>query len=263
MKPNPIRQCWHSGHCALGTFIFSTDAATVEIAGASGFDFAVIDLEHAPLGIADAAHHVRAANAAGIGALARVPHADAGTIGRLLDLGAHGIMLAHFGRDVEAARAFGAMLRYAPKGERPSCTGVRAADYGLANFGSYVAEADRDLIGIGLIEDIEVLPRLDALLADTGLDAVMPGPGDLATSMGLYGQPGHPRVRQAVREVIDAARRAGIRAGMYLNSPAEITDWLPHGLDIFVYLIDTKVLAQAYAGAAAAMRAALPTARPG
>lgn len=58
--------------------------------------------------------------------------------------------------------------------------------------------------------------------------------------------------------MIAAARRAGIRAGMYLNSRAEIRDWLPQNLDFYVYPIDTKVLAPAYAAAAGEMRSALP-----
>ncbi len=258
MVPNPVRSRWQSGRPALGTFVFSTDPASVEIAALAGLDFAVIDLEHAPLGIAEAANHIRAAAGAGIGALVRIPTLDTGLIGKLLDSGAHGIMLAHFGKDRAAALAFGRALRYAPAGDRPSCTGVRAASYALASYADYVKHADADLIAIGLVEDAEVLPTLDVLLQDVRVDALMPGPGDLATSLGLYGQPTHAKVRQAVAEVIAAARRAGIRVGMYLNSPGEIREWLPLNLDFYVYLFDTKVLAQAYAAAVTEIRSSLP-----
>lgn len=257
MVPNRIRSRWQSDLPALGTFVFSTDPASVEIAALAGLDFAVIDLEHAPLGFAEAANHIRAAAGAGIGALVRIPALDAGLIGKLLDSGAHGILLAHFGKDRAAARAFGSALRYAPAGDRPSCTGVRAASYGLASYANYVKQADADLIAIGLIEDAEVLPTLDVLLKDVRVDALMPGPGDLATSLGLPGQPTHALVRQAVAEVIAAARRAGIRVGMYLNSPGEIREWLSLHLDFYVYLLDAKVLAQAYAAAVTEIRSFL------
>lgn len=257
MTPNSIRRRWRSGQPALGTFVFSTDPASVEIAGHAGFDFATIDLEHAPLGIEHAASHIRAAAGAGIAALVRVPGGEVGLIGKLLDAGAHGIMLSHFGKDPAAARAFGSVLRYAPSGDRPSCTGVRAASYALGSYADYVKHANSDVIGIGLVEDVEVVPQLDALLEEVRIDAVMPGPGDLSTSMGLPGDPTHPDVKRAVAEVIAAARRAGLRAGMYLNSPGEIRDWMALKLDFYIYLFDTKVLARAYASAVSEIRAAL------
>lgn len=258
MVPNPLRRRWQSGQPALGTFVYSTDPASVEIAALAGLDFAIIDLEHAPLGIAETANHIRAAAGAGIAALVRVPTMDTGLIGKLLDTGAHGILLAHFGKDPAAARAFGSVLRYAPSGDRPSCTGVRASSYALTSYADYVKHADADLIAIGLVEDAQVVPQLDALLKEVRVDALMPGPGDLSTSMGLHGQATHPKVKQAVTEIIAAARRAGIRVGMYLNSPGEIRDWLPLKLDFYVYLFDTKVLAQAYAAAVTEIRTALP-----
>jgi 2-keto-3-deoxy-L-rhamnonate aldolase RhmA len=234
MTPNAIRRRWQSGQPALGTFVFSTDPASVEIAGHAGFDFATIDLEHAPLGIEHAAGHIRAAAGAGIAALVRLPAGEHAMIGKLLDTGAHGIMLSHFGKDPAAARAFGNTLRYAPSGERPSCTGVRAASYALTNYADYVKHADGDVIGIGLVEDAEVIPRLDALLKEVRIDAVMPGPGDLSTSMGLHGNPTHPKVKQAVAEVIASAKRAGLRVGMYLNSPGEIHEWKAAKLDFYI-----------------------------
>lgn len=258
MEPNLLRRRWQSGKPAIGTFIFSSDPANVEIAALAGLDFAVIDLEHAPLGVAEAAAHIRAAAGAGITALVRIPPTDAGIIGKLLDTGARGILFAHFGKDPAAARAFGSALRYAPSGDRPSCTGVRAASYALTSYAEYVKRADTDMVAIGLVEDAEVLPGLDALLKEVRVDALMPGPGDLSTSLGLYGQPTHPRVKQAVSEVIAAARRNGLRVGMYLNSPGEIRDWAPLKLDFYIYLFDTKLLAQAYAAAVTEIRAALP-----
>jgi 2-keto-3-deoxy-L-rhamnonate aldolase RhmA len=254
MTPNPIRRRWQAGQPALGTFVFSTDPANVEIAGRAGFDFVTVDLEHAPLGIEHAAGHIRAAAAAGIAALVRVPNNDIGLMSKLLDLGAHGLMLPHFGKGAAETRAFAELLRYAPAGDRPSCTGVRAASYGVGSYADYVKHVNADVLGIGLVEDVEVIARLDALLKEVKIDAVMPGPGDLSTSMGLHGQPTHPQVKQAVADVIASARRAGLRAGMYLNSPAEIEDWRPLKLDFYVYLIDTKVLALAYAAAIAGMR---------
>lgn len=83
----------------------------------------------------------------------------------------------------------------------------------------------------------------------------MPGPGDLSTALGLAGQPTHPRVREAIGHICQAARRTGVRVGMYLNSPEEYEHWRSDGFDFLVYLFDYKVLARAYGAAAADIRA--------
>jgi len=252
--PNRVREVWRSGGAPLGSFVFSRASSNVEIIGRAGFDFVILDMEHAPLGLGEVESHVRAANLCGIAPFVRVPGLDQGLIGRLLDLGAEGILLPHFGVDREAAKAFGATLRYAPVGHRPSCTGVRAAGYTIGSYADYVQHANAEVLGIGLVEDIEALADLDAILAEAKIDAVMPGPGDLSTSMGVPGQPTHPRVREAVAKIMAAARKAGLRVGMYLNSTAEASDW--PGVDFYVYMMDVKVLALAYAEAAKGIRAA-------
>lgn len=253
-KPNRMREVWRGGGACLGSFVFSRASSAVEIIGRAGFDFVILDMEHAPLGLGEVESHIRAANLAGIAPLVRVPGPDHGLIGRLLDLGAEGILLPHFGVDRGAARAFAAGLRYAPAGQRPSCTGVRAAGYTIGSYADYVEHANAEVLGIGLVEDIEAVADLDAILAEAKLDAVMPGPGDLSTSMGVPGQPAHPRVREAVAKIIASARNARLRVGMYLNSVAEAAEW--PGVDFYVYMMDVKVMAIAYTEAARGIRAA-------
>ena len=253
LKANRIRDSWANGETPIGTFIFSHDAAVVETVGRAGFDFALIDMEHTSLELPDVKAHIRAAAAVNIAALVRVPNFDGGVVGRVLDSGADGIVFPHFGRDREASRLFAQDLRYAPNGHRPSCTGVRSAGYGLAPFAEYVRHSDASVLGIGLIEDVEVIPHLDAIFAESRVDAIMPGPGDLATALGLHGQPTHPRVRAAIDDIMRAARRAGLRCGMYLNSVEEAPEWVSAGADFLIYLMDAKVLALAYAAAARSM----------
>ena len=261
---NRLREAWQCGERPTGTFVFSRDAAVSEVIGQAGFDFTVIDLEHAPLDLRDVEGHIRAAQLAGISPLVRVPSTlDTAIAARVLDLGAHGILFPHFGLDAEAARDAIATLRYAPEGKRPSCTGVRAADYGLRNFAGYVKESDTQLLGIGLIEDESAVAGIDKLLAHLRPDAIMPGPGDLATSMGLPGQPNHPRVREAVLAAVAGARRASVRVGLYLNSIEEVAGWAEADADFFVYLIDLKILAGAMRDAAQRIRSAAGLKRPG
>lgn len=260
LKANRIRDSWAKGGTPIGTFIFSHDAAVVETVGRAGFDFALIDMEHTALEMRDVEAHIRAAAAVDIAALVRVPNFDGVVISRVLDSGADGIVFPHFGRDREASRLFAENLRYAPNGHRPSCTGVRSAGYGLAPFAEYVRHADASVLGIGLIEDVEVIPHLDAIFAASRIDAIMPGPGDLATALGLHGQPTHPRVKTAIDEIVRAARRAGLRCGMYLNSVDEAHEWVAAGADFLIYLMDSKVLALAYTAAACSLHRSIEAA---
>ena len=254
MNANRLRRVWNEGGVPIGSFVFSRASSTVEIIGRAGFDFVILDMEHAPLDLGEVESHIRASNHTGIAPLVRVPGPDHGLIGKVLDLGAEGILLPHFGLDRIAAREFAACLRYAPAGHRPSCTGVRAAGYTIGSYAKYVTHANADVLGIGLVEDIEPVANLDAILAEAKIDAVMPGPGDLSTSLGVPGQPTHSSVREAVAKIMASARKAGLRVGMYLNSIAETADW--PGVDFYVYMMDVKVLAIAYTEAAKGIRAA-------
>lgn len=257
MEKSLLRRRWNEGTPALGTFVFSRDAATTDIAAHAKYDFVIIDLEHAPLDLQNVENHIRAAAANGISALVRISGADQSVIGRVLDLGADGIVYPHFGVDRSRTRGFADNLRYEPRGHRPSCASVRANGFSLIEFGGYVKHADANVVGVGLIEDVEVVKDLPGILRECQLDALMPGTGDLSTSMGLPGQPNHPEVRKVVDQTIDIAKSAGVKVGMYLRTPQEAQVWQSKQLDFFVYQLDLKILAVAYANAASGIRAAM------
>ena len=263
MTSNSIRACWNEARPAFGSFVFSQDPANTEIVGAAGFDFVIIDTEHTTIGPAQVENHARAAASVGCSTIARVPPEEIASCGRLLDSGVQGIMMSHFGVDELASSKLSRIVRYAPDGERPSCSGVRSSAYSLRPFAECVCADNAELLAIGLVEDLDVVPKLDRLLADAPIDAVMPGPGDLSTALGIPGQPTHERVREVVRNIGRCARRAGIRVGMYLNSPAELTEWSEERFDFFVYLFDYKLLAQSYRAANAELRANVTRSSPG
>lgn len=249
MSDNRIRECWNAKRPALGSFVFSHDAASTEIAASAGFDFVIVDTEHTTVSAAEVEHHARAGAAAGCATLARVPPEEIASCGRLLDAGIDGIVMSHFGVDERASRTLSGIVRYEPTGHRPSCSGVRSTAYSLRTFADCVRDDNANLLSIGIVEDLDVIPRLDRLLATSPIDAVMPGPGDLSTALGLPGQPTHPHVREAVREIALRARKVGARVGMYLNSPVEYAEWADERFDFFIYLFDYKILAHAYRAA--------------
>jgi len=250
-----LKQRLDASACLLGGFVFSTDPGIAEIYAQAGFDFVVIDLEHALNDLRSVQAHLRACAAAGIEAVVRLGSGSLADAPRLLDAGAQGVMLPHVGMPGAASDELLRSLRYAPMGSRPTCTGVQAAGYGLADFAAAAERANREVLAIGLIEDAECVERVGELLARSRLDWVMPGPGDLAMSLGVPGQLTHPRVQQAVQKVLEAAQRHGVPAGMYVNDPSEVPAWRQRGVRFVVYSIDYKVLARSLQQAAAACRA--------
>lgn len=249
-----FKQRLRDSSLTLGAFVFSTDAAMPEIYAAAGFDFVVVDSEHGMNDIHTSLAHLRSARAAGIHALVRIGPSMLGDVPRLLDAGCEGIMLPHFGLPGAGATEALRNTRYSPSGTRPTCTGVSAASYGTASFPAYVERANRDIVTLGLVEDRECVSEIEELLARREVEMIMPGPGDLATSLGVPGQLLHPTVKTAVDTVFSAANKHGTPIGMYVNSPAEIPEWHARGARFFILSIDVKWLALSLKGAAQACR---------
>lgn len=254
---NPVVDKLRRGGECVGSFVFSPDPAHTEIIGKAGLDYVMIDLEHAYLDASDVVSHVRAAHAVGISPLVRVRHNDAADVGRLLDAGVQGIMFPHLGLHPGETTAALQALRYAPGGSRPTCSGVKAVGYGVDSFAEYADSSNRDVLAIGLIEDQEVVDRVDEVLDEYPVDVVIPGSGDLATSLGLHGQHEHPLVVASLERVIEAvAARPNVKTGMYLVEPRSAERWRELGVDFFLMSIDYRVLSRAYAAAVEELRGA-------
>ena len=245
MAANGVRRLLEQGRSAFGTFIFSTDPAMTEIAGSAGFDFVIIDMEHASLDSRDVQNHLRAAEAKGVTGFVRVGTRDPQAMARALDAGAAGIVLPHLGPADDTHRLAGA-IRYSPMGSRPTCTGVRATDYSIRTFSEYARESNDDVWLIGLVEDRETVDVIEDVVSVPGLDVVMPGPADLSVSYGVPGDFTHPEVEAAVDRIFAATRERSTAAlAMYISDPSDVAPWLAKGARIFVYSIDYKIMAKA------------------
>lgn len=196
------------GRVLTGIILFSGHPMILELAAAAGTDFAIVDMEHSPLDLDQCAHLMRAADAAGMAALVRVPEVDAALIKKVLNLGAAGIAVPH--ATVENCRAALRAVRYAPEGERGACPIVRAAGYAPGDWPAYAAAANRRVAVVPLIEDRATLEDFDALCAIDGLDVFFIGPTDLAIALGVPGATfDEPAMAAALDRVVRAARARG------------------------------------------------------
>lgn len=224
---------------------------TVEMLGHAGFDFVVIDLEHAPLGLETAYRMIVMAQAMGMAALVRLSDRSDAQIQRLLDAGADGLLVPHVSGPDMAARVTRAMV-FAPRGTRGLGATSRAGRWGLMPVADYVARGDGCLRMVQL-ESWDVLAEAEAYLAIESVGGVFVGLGDLFLSSGRRAD--DAATRAMVREVAEAARQAGKMSGIAAASAEEARGYLEDGYSLVMVSNDATLFGRA---AQAAVSAAKP-----
>jgi 4-hydroxy-2-oxoheptanedioate aldolase len=208
MKSTGLLARLQEGRVLTGMQCFSASPVLVEAMGAAGLDFVTLDMEHCPTGMETIAHLLRATGRSALVPLVRVPELDRPTIGRVLDLGAAGIVIPH--ATPERAREAVRFCRYEPEGIRGACPVVRAANYLPGDWNEYACNANASTLVVPLIEDAAAIEDASAILDVEGVDIVFVGPFDLAMNMGLSGSDyRHPRLMAALERVVRAAESRG------------------------------------------------------
>jgi 4-hydroxy-2-oxoheptanedioate aldolase len=207
---------------AVGPFVTMTDPAIVELIALAGFDFIVIELEHAAIGLETLQNHLRAAAAHDLGVLVRVPHHDRAQMLRVLDAGADGLLVPHVSSSA-LAQDVAEAVRYPPLGHRGMGGGARSALYGAHGLGSVKELTEwlnANTVLAVMIEDATAVEEIEEIVRTPGLDIVHVGPSDLSASLGLIGTVEDPLLATAIMRVQTAVRTAGIRLGMPVDHSA-------------------------------------------
>jgi staphyloferrin B biosynthesis citrate synthase len=249
-RPDPaqFRQRLAAGERLVGTFIKTPSSHSAEIIGDIGFDFVIIDEEHAPFDRLATDAALLGARAAGTAGIVRVPHLDAAHILAALDDGAVGIMVPHVDSAVKARQAV-ACARYR-SGRRGYSNSPRAGRYGSKDFSSHIAEADAQTTVIAMIEDVEALEDIDAIVAVENLDAIFIGRADLTLALGADALDALP-VQRAVERICAAARKAAMPVCAPTASATERDWYAARGATVFVVATDQAFMRRA---ASAALR---------
>ncbi|HVC04370.1 MAG TPA: aldolase/citrate lyase family protein [Candidatus Acidoferrales bacterium] len=229
---NRLRDLLDHESSALGAFITLTDPVAVELAGLAGFQFIVIECEHAGLSLETVQNHLRAAKAHELGTLVRVPAGDHGFIQRVLDIGADGVLVPHVSDAAAASRAVRA-VRLPPDGHRGMYPNSAAADFGahgLADVRELTDALNRNIVVAIMIEDASAVDQIEDIVTTIGVDLVVVGPSDLSASLGMIGDPKNPRLAAAVSRVFEACCQSKVKFGMpadhagYRLSAVELRD---------------------------------------
>lgn len=225
----------------LGSWITLGHPAVAEILARAGFDFLVIDLEHSVIGIESAGELIRVIDLCGVAPLVRLTSNDPDLIKRVMDAGAHGILVPMVNSAAEAAKAVAA-TRYAPRGTRGAGL-ARAQGYGVS-FQEYVKWQQEGPVVIVQIEHKDALAQMDAILSVPGVDGFILGPYDLSCSLGIPGQFDHPEYTGALARALEAGKKAGRPAGLHIvePDPQQLRQAIREGYTFLAYSVDFRML---------------------
>ncbi len=218
-----------ASQASLGIWASSCSPNVVEALAQAGFDWMMLDCEHAPRDLATCLHELRILEASPTLPLVRVAWNDPVLLKQVLDIGAENIMVPMVNTGEEAQQAVNA-VHYPPRGNRGAASGIRASRYGRDNK-TYFQQARPFLIV--QIETQRALHNLNAIAQTDGVDAVFFGPTDLSADMGLLGQPSHPQVVETIAKAI-----ANTIANTQKNNPCH-TGVLSPGIDALEAFIAT------------------------
>jgi 2-dehydro-3-deoxyglucarate aldolase/4-hydroxy-2-oxoheptanedioate aldolase len=182
---------------------------TIEILGSAGYDYLIIDMEHAPLSVETVYRMIVTAERSNMAALVRVRGHDPATANMLLDAGASGILIPHCS-PYEVAKELIAEMVFPPNGRRGAGGGGRATQWGLDGADEYRRGGDSGVVRVPMIEDPEAVEDIEKILDVTGIDAAFIGQGDLTQTLGN---------REQAQALVDKALQACLRKGI----PASIT----------------------------------------
>lgn len=210
-----------AGEFVAGCWLNLGSPVTAEMAGLAGFDWVLLDHEHGPGSEETILHQLQAASATPAVPLVRIATNDPARFKRVLDAGAHGVMVPYISTPAEAQAVVNAM-RYQPRGIRGVAKLTRASGFG-ARFDEYYTHAHEWLVTIPQVETEEAVQNAAEIAAIDGVDVLFIGPMDLSVSLGVPGDYLHPRCQDAWAHVASAARAAGKAAGILLFDPAHVT----------------------------------------
>ncbi|PIJ49059.1 2-dehydro-3-deoxyglucarate aldolase [Erwinia sp. OLTSP20] len=239
--PNRFRQRLLAGERLIGSWCALANPITTEILGLAGFDWLVLDGEHAPNDVTTFVPQLMALKGSPSAPVVRPPSNESVIIKRLLDIGFYNFLIPLVGTADEAIQAV-ASTRYPPAGIRGVSVSHRSNLYGsLADYNATVNDNISLLVQIETRQGVE---NIDAIAAVDGVDGIFVGPGDLSAALGYLGEPAHPDVQEVIRHLFARAKAAGKPSGILAPVEADARRYLAWGASFVAVGSDLGVFRQ-------------------
>ena len=236
-----LKEKLRSNELTVGSWITLGSPSIAEILALAGFDWLVVDLEHTTISNEQAGELIRVIDLCGVTPLVRLTSNNPDQIKRMMDAGAHGIVVPMVKTAKDAASAVAA-TRYAPAGVR----GVglaRAQRFGVG-FEKYLKWQSDGPVVIVQIEHIEAIENLEKIFSQKGVDGCIIGPYDLSCSMGIPGQFEAPKFKSAMNKILKIALKMKFPAGLHLiePDPGQLRHIISDGYKFIAYSVDIRML---------------------
>lgn len=225
----------------IGSWVTIGHPSIVEIMVKAGFDWLTIDMEHSSITISQAQNLIQIIDMYGCVPFVRVGENDATIIKKVMDAGAHGVIVPMVNNKQDAIRAVSA-VKYPPVGTR----GVglaRAQGYGL-EFEKYKKWVDEESMVIVQIEHIDAVNNFEEILNVEGVDGFIVGPYDLSASMGKPGEFDSSEVREVLNQVKKMSKKIDVVSGFHVISPdsKEVIKKIKEGFKFIAFSLDVLFL---------------------
>lgn len=249
LAANPFKRALTTRTRTIGLWLAMADAYSAELCASTGFQWALIDGEHAPNDLRSILAQLQALAAYPIAPVVRPPIGETWMIKQLLDIGARNLLIPMV-ETAGQARELVEAVRYPPRGRRGVGSSLARAS-GFNGIPDYLHKASDEIGLILQVESIAGLAAIEAICAIDGVDGIFVGPADLAADMGELGRPGSDSVRNAVSDAIARIVAGGKAAGVLTPDPSLARNYMDAGATFVAVGSDIGLLKQAASGLAA------------
>ena len=240
---NTFKQMLLNGTTQIGCWVGLADGYAAEISATAGFDWLLIDGEHAPNDLRSIMAQLQVIGASSSHPVVRIPEGDTCLIKQVLEIGAQSLLIPMVDSAEQAAEWVRA-TRYPPQGVR----GVGSALARASMFNSipdYLTTANDQICLLLQAESAKAIAALDDILATDGVDGVFIGPSDLAADMGYLGNANAPEVQEVIQDALARIRAAGKAAGILSLDNTDTARYVQWGAQFVAVGVDVILFASA------------------
>ncbi|WP_102128575.1 4-hydroxy-2-oxoheptanedioate aldolase [Deinococcus planocerae] len=240
---NPFLRALRARELQVGLWLALADPYCAEVCAGAGFDWLLIDGEHAPNDVRSTLSQLQAVAPHPVAPIVRPVVGETWLIKQYLDLGVQ-TLLVPMVETAEQARALVAATRYPPRGVR----GVGSALARASRWNrvpDYLHRADDEICLLVQVESRRGLENLEEIAAVEGVEGVFIGPADLSASLGHLGRPGHQEVQDAIGRAIATIVASGKAAGILSSDEAQARGYIAQGCTFVAVGVDVSLLARA------------------
>jgi 2-dehydro-3-deoxyglucarate aldolase/4-hydroxy-2-oxoheptanedioate aldolase len=244
MRINRIKQKMKKGERVYGTMIKEARNINIsEILDAAGFDYFVIDMEHAFYDMSDIAPILEFARKTEISSVVRIPRLDYAYVAKVLDMGAEGIWVPHLDT-VEEAQALVSYGKYPPEGKRGAAVPIfrQKERQEFKDAADYFRAVNEETMLIAQMESGRAIKNVEAITAVPGIDVAMMGTQDLSLDLGYAGKANHTEMRAAVQKVVDACKKNGKASGNHVPGIEDLRYWIGQGMQMITWSYETNMI---------------------